>query len=372
MAQQGMAIRIFFSLMAFLLLVSSCAAQVYQAGFRTMGAWEEEPPLRVDVNIWYPTMRQARDLNFPPWTLSGAPNARIAEGRYPLLIISHGSSTDRFAHHNLAAWLAGEGFVVAAPTHSQDCMNNMDDLFTWEQLERRCREIRRTIDLVLAQKDISAMVDKHRIGLIGFGSGATVALLLGGALPSCVNWGSWCVQAGAADVYCSPWARDRMGGLCAQLPLTESLADTRIKAIAAIAPGFAMLFDEVSFRYFYPPLLLVSAGRDHFNRARLHTEPLARLLGKKARFLDLPLADAGALMAPCPPALNAELPEMCQSVTPAQREEIQRRLSGALLAFFGHYLVVTGNIPFVPDPPDLRPKPETEPALVQPKRRGKR
>lgn len=367
--------RMFISVILFSLLASTCCAQVYQAGFRTVGSWEEEPPLRVDVNLWYPTMRQARDLNFPPWVLNGAGNAKVAEGRFPLIILSHGSSADRFAHHNLAAWLAREGFVVAAPTHSQDCMNNMDDLFTWTQLERRCREIAHTISLVLGQKDFAASVDGSRIGVIGFGSGGTAALLLGGALPHCANWETYCPRAGGSDVYCSPWARDRMNGLCARLPLSESMADTRVKAIAAIAPGFAMLFDRESFRYFYPPLLLVSAGRDQFNRPQLHSEPLARLLGKKARFLDLPLADAGALMAPCPPALNAELPELCQSVTPGQRGEIERELGGALLTFFSHYLVVTGNIPLIPDKPDLRPaapEPAPETAPVQPRKRTKR
>lgn len=341
----------------FLILGVQCADAwgelLYQAGFRTLGAWTEEPPLRVDLGIWYPTTRQPKTLNYPPWTISGAPNARPAEGAFPLLVLSHASSEDRMAHHNLAAWLAGAGFIVAAPSHSQDYMDNMDDLFTWNQLDRRAREIAKAIDMVLSQKDIAAVTDKNRIGLIGFGSGGTTALLMGGALPNCAGWPEYCQRAGQRDVYCSTWAANRMNILCKSFPLTHSLADPRIKAAAAIAPGYGMLFDANSFRYFYPPLLLVSAGKDQFNAARLHCESLARLLGARTRIMNLSDADIGALMAPCPPALADELPELCESVTPQRREAIQRELQEALRTFFGHYLVKTGNLPSIPQPPDL-------------------
>lgn len=337
------------------------AAGFYQPGFRTMGTWTEEPPIRVDLAIWYPAIRQPKDLNYPPWTIRGALNARPAEGKFPLLVLSHATPEDRFAHHNLAAWLARAGFVVAAPCHSRDYMDNMDDLFTWNQLDRRAREIAKAVEMTLSQKDLAAIVDRERIGLIGFGSGATAALLLGGAMPNCSGWRQYCKQAGQGDVYCSPWAKDRMAALCQGLPLAASMADPQFKAMAAIAPGYGMLFDAGSFSHFYPPLLLVSAGRDHFNAARLHCEPLAKLLGKRARFLELPDADAGALMAPCPPSLAAELPELCQSVSPQRREALHRELADALLTFFNHYLVNAKNLHAIPQTPSPTPEAAARP-----------
>lgn len=327
------------------------AAQVFQPGFRTLGIWAEEPHLRVDVNVWYPTIRQPRDLSYPPWVLNVARNARPAEGKFPLLVLSHATPADRFAYHDLAAWLAREGYAVVAPTHGLDCMANMDDLFTWRQLTRRCEEIDTAIRLALREKDLATCIDARRIGVIGFGAGADAALLLGGALPTCAGWPGYCARAGAGDAYCSPWARDRMTGLCQALPLQKSLADKRVKAVAAIAPGYGMLFDAASFRHFYPPLLLVGAGKDKFNKMSLHCEPLARLLGPKALFLELPLADAGALMAECPEALAAELPELCQSVTRLERSALRQELQEALLAFFGHYFGITANLPKIPAPP---------------------
>lgn len=326
--------------------------------------------MRLDVNIWYPAQRQAKELNYPPWLIEGAANARPAPGRFPLLIISHATPADRFAYHGLAARLARNGFIVVCPNHGHDYMDNMDDMFTWEQLARRAKEIEKALGLALAEKDLEACADRGRIGLIGFGSGATVALLMGGALPTCEIWPGYCASAGAADPYCSPWAREKMGELCATFPLRESLAWPAIKAIAAIAPGFGMIFGADSFKYFYPPLLLVAAGKDNFNKAWLHCEPIAKLLGSRARFLDLPEADAGALISDCPSGLAQELPELCLSVSPETKKAIQNKLSETLLAFFSHYLVVTGNLPKIPEPPDLKPakEPEPEPPVKKKKR----
>lgn len=340
--------------MALLLLwAATCLGQTYQPGFRTVGVWEEDPPIRLDINIWYPANRLPKELSYPPWVIVGALNAKPAEGRFPLLILSHASPADRFAYYRLAARLAQEGFVVVSPTHRNDHMDNMESMFTWPQLSERVTEIEKAISLALADKELQDSIDGARIGLIGFGSGATVALLMGGALPTCSAWPDYCARAGVLDPYCSPWAQERMNALCGNFPLKQSLANPSIKAIAAIAPGFGMIFGADSFEHFHPPLLLVAAGNDSFNRAWLHCQPIAHYVGAKARFLNLPEADAGALISPCPQALAEELPELCLSLDQAEKEKIQTKLVETLLAFFRNYLVVDGNLPVIAQPPDL-------------------
>ena len=157
---------------------SAAAADSYQVGFRTLGQWSADTNLRLDVNIWYPSLRPPRELNYAPWTIAAARNGKPVEGRFPLLLLSHASPGTRFSYHDTAAWLASCGFVVAAPTHSQDCMDNMSLLFTWRQLETRAKELSSTIDLLLADQELAASIDKNRIGLLGFGTGGTAALQL--------------------------------------------------------------------------------------------------------------------------------------------------------------------------------------------------
>lgn len=334
---------------------------LFQAGFRTIGVWMPENGMRMDMCIWYPASRQEHSLNYMPWIVNGALNARPAQGPFPLLVISHPTPGTRFSYHGLAEALAREGFVIAALQHARDSMSNMDDMFTWKQLASRANEIASAIDIILNDQELSGCVAPERVGLIGLGSGGAAALLLGGALPNCASWENYCDRAPGGDPYCAKWTREKISNICANFPLRRSLADPRIKAICVIAPGYGMLFDKQSFEYFYPPVLLVGAGRDKFNRAAMHCEPLARILGKKAKYLDLPTADAGALMSPCPPALEQEVPELCNSVTAEERERVGAKLQGALLAFFSHYLKGE-SAPSIPQPPDLQPQPPPEEA----------
>lgn len=364
------------ALSALLLLLASIAganaAEAYKPAFRTLGELTGEPALRLDINVWYPGTRAPRELSYTPWTLYAARNGRPAVGRFPLLLLSHATPGTRFSYHDTAARLAARGFVVAAPAHARDSMHNMDDLFTWAQLENRVKELTGTIDVLLADKELSASIDPARIGVLGFGTGAAAALLLGGALPDCAPWGQYCAQAGPGDAYCNPWVRGKIDAICAGFPLTRSLADQRVKAVAAVAPGYGLLFGPGSFRHFYPPLLLVVAGAEKVDRAELHAGAIARLPGLKATVLELPEADTGALMAPCPPSIAAELPELCTSVTAETRSALGRRLDAALTDFFLRHLGSAGNVPHIPPPPDLTPPAPEKPAPAAPAKPKKR
>ncbi|MDR3319712.1 MAG: hypothetical protein LBS77_01875 [Desulfovibrio sp.] len=345
-------------------------AKFHKVGFRTLGQWHVEDKLRLDVNVWYPSTHSPRVLNYDPWTIVAALEGRPAEDRFPLLLLSHDSDGTRFSYHDTAARLASLGFVVASITHSGDGMYNMDTLFSLAQFQSRLREISAMLDMLLENPQVEQIIDRNRVGLIGFGAGAATALLIGGALPDCGGWSDYCKRAGVSDSYCAPWADKRISSLCAKLPLEKSPADPRIKAIAAVAPGYGMLFSQDSFRWFYPPLLLVSAERDSINPPALHAAVLNLLLYSKARYTTLEGADAASLMAICPDSMSDDLPELCRSVSPAERSAIHQRLYNLLADFFLHYLG-SKNLPVIPAPPDLKKR--EEPSLEsEPERRRQR
>lgn len=356
------AVLVCWALLAVLSPVTLRAEETYRVGLRTLGFWLPDDGVRLDVNVWYPTNWTPRELRFPPWRVEAALNGEAVAGRFPLIVLSHPSAGTRFSYHDTAAWLAEHGFVVAAPTHAHDCMRNMDQLHTWQQFAGRLKEVGTLIDLLLRHEKLGGSIDPQRIGFLGFGAGGTTGLLLGGALPDCERLDVYCAAAEPRDPYCNSWARRQMVKLCNKLPLTVSPADTRIKVVAAVNPTHLMLFDE-GLRWYHPRLLLVSATQDGDSDSRL-TEDLAHRLGRRARFLHLPDADAGALLAPCPASLAEELPELCLSVTPQERSRQQDLLRRELLSFFLHWLGSSENIPVIPAPPDLTPKPEPAPAAA--------
>lgn len=320
----------------FCALPAECA-EVYKPAFKTFGIWNQEPRMRLDINLWYPTNRAARELNFSPWIINAAPAGSAADGPFPLLVLSHSTAGTRYTYHDTASWLASQGFVVAAPTHPRDSMDNMDDLFTWEQITGRMENIRTTIDFILGDREISKIINRDKIGLLAYGAGGTAGFFLGGAVPDCALWPGWCEKVGRENPYCRAYVREKIDKMCKAFPILP--VNKRIKAMAIVAPAYGMLFGPRSFGKFATPTLVIATGKDSFNERELNSEHLAKFLGAKAQYLELANADAGSLMAPCPPALAQELPELCLSVSEEERNIIHRLFYNAIKAFFDKYLV---------------------------------
>lgn len=335
------------------------SAAGYQVGFRTIGQWQVENALRLDVNIWYPSVRAPRELDYPPWTIEAARGGKPVEGRFPVIILSHASPGARFSYHQTAAWLAMHGFVVAAPTHAVDSMYNMDALFTWRQFRTRATDISTTLNILQKSPDLAPMTDMNRVGVIGYGAGGLAALLTGGALPDCGSRNNYCMSVERQDMYCNPWAAEKLDALCARLPLRKSLADTRVKAVAAVSPAFSLLLSQRSLRYYYPPTLLVAGGAEVEDRPDT-IRMLASWFPRPVEMLLIDDADAGAFMSPCPPVLLEDLPELCGSVTPDERVRILETLHAALLDFFVRHLGNEAHIPAIPPPPAVE-TPEAAP-----------
>lgn len=334
-------------------------------GIKTLGIWLPESNVRLNINIWYPSVRKPSVVSYNPWKVFAARNGKEAVGRFPLILLSHDSPASRFSHHTLAAFLARSGFVVVAPTHHGDNSNDMQHLFTLRQLTQRVSQMKATLNTVLHHPETMHLVDPERIGIVGFGTGGTTALLLGGALLEKEGWLGYCQKTGSADPYCSTWASTRMNSFADSLPLKSSLADPRIKAVVAVAPAYGMLFSQKSLAYFYPPLLLLRAEKDTVNRAPYHADALRELFSTVPQFFTLKDADPASLTATCPPGFQRDLPELCNSVSPETRMQIHATLENLLGRFFLSTLGDRQNLPVIPPPPDLNPAPKPAPAVGQ-------
>lgn len=316
----------------------SALSAAYNAGFKTIGDWFEEDKNRMDLMIWYPTTKGEREITISPWIVYGAPNARCVKGKFPLLVVSHLTPGNRFSHRELAAFFARRGYIVIVPTHPRDNLDNMDDLYTWRQLLRRAEDIDHAINLASNYPELKDSLDSTKIGFIGFGSGGATGLLLGGAVPNCANWQTYCQRSGGNDIYCQKWAKERIEEMCRALPLDEKVANPRIRAMAIVGPSYGMMFDKYSFENYSPETLLVGATGDKINSIASHTESLARALGKKAFYYEIKDADLGALISRCPPILELEMPDLCLSVPPEARQKFLQELYSALATFFERYL----------------------------------
>ncbi len=98
--------------------VALASAQPYRAGLRSF-----ELPYhadRIEATVWYPSEGAETTENFGPYPVHAAVGGTPADGRFALVLISHGTGGTRMNHHPLAEALARGGFVVAALTHPGD------------------------------------------------------------------------------------------------------------------------------------------------------------------------------------------------------------------------------------------------------------
>lgn len=120
----------------------SAAAEVspLQAGFRQVEVVDEVTQTPFPVTLWYPKRVVAEAARIGPYTMDVARNGPIAEGVFPLVIISHGSGGGNMNHRDLALHLARQGYVVAAPMHPGDNYKDTSGRFRPGSPDRQMNE----------------------------------------------------------------------------------------------------------------------------------------------------------------------------------------------------------------------------------------
>lgn len=309
----------------------------YMPGFVSLGTTLEGGG-RLDIAVWYPvpaTRRGVGLLQIEGWTFRGGRDVKPGEGPFPLLIISHAAAGSRFSHHVMAAALAEQGFVVAAPTHPGDNMDSAALMFLPAQVLDRPLHIRATIDTVLnAEIFANTHIHPSAIGIIGAGSGAAAALLLAGGVPDGMELGSHCAQAAIGDPYCSQWAIERLRGIESVFSFIHPAPDSRIKAVALLAPAWGMAFSQRSLQHIAVPVFIAAGQADELTPPALHARRIRDNLPVEPLYTLYEDADHAAFFAPCPPLLARDLPALCTRMDRTSHRELTTRLVSGLAAFF--------------------------------------
>lgn len=392
-------------------------AQQYHTGLRTLGIWDPALNIRLDVAVWYPSIRPSREFRLDGWALTASRNGREVPGRYPLLLVSHDAASNRLALHDLAAALARKGFVVAIPTHAQDSLDDASGMFRASILMDRPLHLLLTLETVLATPELAPLVDESRIGLLGVGAGSATVLQLMGARPDVVRFSPYCLEEPGVDPYCTPWARRHFSllekefalllaqrGPAAFTPALTALhkpetpaplppapeapesapaeageenaimppplpAPLRpalkkqpprrasahsIKAAALVTPGLSALFSAQELQSLSTPVAILSVSDDEVYPAAFNAARLRDALPQGTRYLAIPDVGHYAMQAPCPQALAESFPAICGK-TSLQDVKARQTRDGFLAEFF----LETLGSPLPPLPEAAPPAPKT-------------
>lgn len=257
-------------------LLAAGPALATEAGLRQFDAPARDGRQEaIHVVLFYPTQDGAKPIPMGPFTpavaINGKPDA-IVKG---LIVLSHGTGGSELGHSRLAEALAKNGYLVAAIRHPGDNWKDQSLLGVpgGYYFSERPRQASRVIDAILNDPEWSQRIsaDAHgpRIGAVGHSAGGYTVLALAGGAPDLTRLASHCKANSDDPIFCSMGRRASNSG--AGKISFEGLRDTRVRAVAALAPTAAM-FSAQSLAAINIPVTVYAGDKDTFLVPRYHAE----------------------------------------------------------------------------------------------------
>lgn len=194
------------------------------------------------MSIMYPTDKEGKIEAIGPFHLDVSINAQPKEGKYPLVLISHGSGGGNLLYRTLAHYLARNGFIVGMPEHPFNNFNDNTLEGTVENLESRPRHINVAIDWFIESENFSKIIKSDSISIIGHSTGGCTALSVVGGIPTSLP-------------------NESLDGKPKQINVAH---DRKIRSIVLLAPGTVWFQEKGSLDGVDIPILMITAEKDQF------------------------------------------------------------------------------------------------------------
>ncbi|WP_431126562.1 alpha/beta hydrolase family protein [Flagellimonas flava] len=267
------------------------------------------------VEVWYPATVETEGLisydevmgtngdpNRPiiPFTFNGRASrdaaAVTSDGKFPLVVVSHGYVGSRYLMTYLTENLASKGYIVAAIDHTESTFKDAAPFQS--TLLNRSKDILFVVNEMAAGKHfLSEHVDGDNTGIVGYSMGGYGVLNVAGAAYSefAINFfkgmtggsNALAVRGGASEAY-------------------QNSMDPRIKAVVAFAPwGMERgVWDAETLKGLKTPTLFVAGDQDDISGYEKGIKAIYEGAVNADRYL-LTYMDARHNVAPNPPPAEA-------------------------------------------------------------------
>jgi predicted dienelactone hydrolase len=261
--------------------------------------------------IWYPaagdaplTVPQTGDPASRPYFVQRqfavkAPLSTQA-APYPLVLLSHGSTSVNLSLAWLGAYLAQHGYIAAAVNHhgntgAEGQLLSQGFMAPWE----RAADLSALLDRMLDDAKFGSHIDHKRVFAAGHSAGGATVIMLAGGQFSGDEMGKFCNSA-AADAGCG--SRSTIDKAIAELAelrkhdpavqaslarAARSYRDERVGAVVALAPAVGPGFTEATLRAVRTPVFIVTAKVDAVTPPATNSLRFARFI-PDARLLTVP------------------------------------------------------------------------------------
>ncbi len=263
-------------------------------------------------------------------------DAAVADGRYPIVMFSHGRGSNPLYYAWFAEALAAHGYIVAGLYHHRANTYDQTIAYLANKLWQRPRDVSLAIDFLLSDPVWGKHIDADRIGVAGHSQGGFTALWIGGAE----------VNPDKYLAFQKGWKNNQMmpAHLREALPLDPGPAldvrDKRVRAAFAMAPGIVKAFgmDEAGLGALDIPVYITVGARD----TQTPLADNAAFAAKYARDATLAIipgpVDHEIFVNECDEEGRNESPEACIDAPGVDRTAIHQSVGAAARKFFGDAL----------------------------------
>jgi predicted dienelactone hydrolase len=280
--------------------------QTNYSGIRKIEIFDKLKDIVFPAYVIYPTKTPSKKISIGPFSMDATKNATIYDGKFPIVIISHGGGGNLLGYLTIAEFLSKRGFIVVMIEHYKNNRNNNELENKLENFELRPRHISITIDSIESNEIFKNHVEKDKVIIIGHSMGGYTALAIAGG---------------------EPYTKERVK--------IKTVKDNRVKAIILFAPATGFFKYDNSLDKVKIPILFFSAEKDTITTAKEHMELVKNQLSQNKKVVFEIIENAGhfSFLSPFPKSMRN--PKFLPSTDPKgfDRVGFHKKLNEKILLF---------------------------------------
>lgn len=296
-------------------------------GFQRLSIPDPVSGRPLDVGVWYPTEAAGSPQSLELYTQTVARDAPVKGRALPLIVMSHGHGGSYAGHYDTAEALAEAGFVAAAVTHEGDSWR---DSSRATHLEDRPRQLEALTTYMLGAWPDHGRLDDQRVGAFGFSAGGFTVLALAGGEPDLTTFAAHCRDR-PSFYDCQVLRSGGKPDLAAQRTWTH---DPRIRAVVAASPAIGFAFGKAGLSKVSAEVQLWRGEDDPILPHPYYADAVRMALPKPPEMHVVPHMGHFEFLAPCPPAMARQIPEICAHEDGFDPVAFHRSFNAEVVRFF--------------------------------------
>jgi predicted dienelactone hydrolase len=312
------------------------------AGITYSSAYAPIRGTQVDFDIWYPANAGGKRVtvggNGVFYGTQAGRNAPHQDGRFPLVIMSHGAGGNAGQFGWIASELAHAGFVVVLPNHPGTTTGNASAkaaVRVWE----RPADVTAVLDEITRNADAYPYIDPDQISVLGFSAGGYTAMAIAGARVDPDKLQRFCDTTDHGMSDCAFLAHFGIDLHRFDLsPAAQDLSDARIKNAVIVDPGIVSTLTPDSLAAIDIPMMVLNLGDEGTVPAGVHARGASDII-PKAKYAIVPDAIHFSFLAECKAGgkrileKEGELDPLCDDAGGRSRSAIHKELSATIVAY---------------------------------------